>query len=608
MKNALVIAAREFEEKRFVLYAALAFAVLPFILAAIPGISNSPRSEVIAVAAVIMATGFTLGLAAITGASFVGRDLSDGRMSFYFSRPAGSMSIWFGKLTAGIIMIIGCFGVILLPALLITGEKLQRTFTTSLSDTTKFVLLAALALFLIAHVLGTFTRSRSPLITFDFAAAVICGVAIRYLIVPLVAGQAAVLVSKMTVALSIAFVIAIVGGGAWQVERGRTDRRRNHLALSQFLWGTMGVALLIAAAYVAWVVSAKLSDLRRDARAIGAAGGPFAVVSGNSEGRGDYRAGFLVNTEDGSTMRIDPQAEWGVQFTRDGRGAIVPRPEGKFADLLVYKTGSQEPVDTGLTVSRDAFYASDDGARIATVSNANTLSIYDVAQKRSLASVRLPDARNVRGFFLSPDVVRLYINTAAGLQIAELDVRTRGLHETGSIAATTFVFVYLDPSGSRMLVRKLREDVVTLNDARTGAVITTLLNGAHLKMMHYLRDGRIVIVDGADSAAMLHILSSAGVPQKDVPLGPLAWCRFIGDDGTRLVISPIDSSRRSSLVSVDLNHGAIERKEATRYPMPTSFSDVRPPIQPLREVFYGNEKGIVAWNPATGAKRMVTGG
>ena len=234
MKNALVIAAREFEEKRFVLYAALAFAVLPFILAAIPGISNSPRSEVIAVAAVIMATGFTLGLAAITGASFVGRDLSDGRMSFYFSRPAGSMSIWFGKLTAGIIMIIGCFGVILLPALLITGEKLQRTFTTSLSDTTKFVLLAALAylllhtitasvgdatamvllaalaLFLIAHVLGTFARSRSPLITFDFAAAVICGVAIRYLIVPLVAGQAAVLVSKMTVALSIAFVFLIL--------------------------------------------------------------------------------------------------------------------------------------------------------------------------------------------------------------------------------------------------------------------------------------------------------------------------------------------------------------------------------------------------------------
>ena len=45
MKNALVIAAREFEEKRFVAYAAVAFAVLPFILAAIPGITASRRGD-----------------------------------------------------------------------------------------------------------------------------------------------------------------------------------------------------------------------------------------------------------------------------------------------------------------------------------------------------------------------------------------------------------------------------------------------------------------------------------------------------------------------------------------------------------------------------------
>ena len=32
MRNALVIAAREFEEKRFVAYAAVAFAILPFLI------------------------------------------------------------------------------------------------------------------------------------------------------------------------------------------------------------------------------------------------------------------------------------------------------------------------------------------------------------------------------------------------------------------------------------------------------------------------------------------------------------------------------------------------------------------------------------------------
>jgi ABC-type transport system involved in multi-copper enzyme maturation permease subunit len=606
MKNALVIAAREFEEKRFVAVAALAFAVLPFILAVIPGVSSGSPRDVIAIAAASAAALFALGLALMTGASFVGRDLTDGRMSFYFSRPASATSIWFGKLAAALIMIAGCFGLIIGPAWLVAREALGRVYMLTVREEFAYVLLAALALFLVAHVIGTFSRSRSPLITFDFAAAVICGVAIRYLILPLAAGQAHLLIKWLTIFLSVAFVVAIVAGGAWQLERGRTDRRRNHLALSQFLWSAMAVALLIVAAYVAWVVSAKLPDLGRDVRAIGAAGGPFAVVTGNAEGRGDYRAGFLVNMDDGSTMRIDPRVEGSVQFTRDGRSAIVPRPQRNFADLLVYKNGSREPIDTGLTVSSGAFLASDDGGRIATISKPGTLSVYDVAQKRSLASVLLPETRSVRGFFVSPDVVRLYMNTGAGFQIAEFDVRTRGLRQTGSIASTAYVFNSVDASASRMLVRKFREDVVTLNDARSGAVIATLQNGTHSKMMHFLRDGRIVIVDGPDSAAVLHILSASGAPQKDVPLGAINWARFIGDDGTRLVISPTDPSRHSSLIAVNIDRGIIERRE-TESGAAAAF-DLRPPIQPLRDVLYNNGKAIVAWNPATGGKRMMTGG
>lgn len=607
MKNALVIAAREFEEKRFVVYAALAFSILPFILAMIPGISSGSRRDVIAAAGLMMGTGFTVALAVISGASFVGRDLSDGRMSFYFSRPAGSMAIWFGKLTAGMLMIAGCFALIVAPARLTTGDALRRVWSSSLSEAAAYVLPAALALFLIAHTIGTFARSRSPLIAFDFAAAVVCGVAIRYLMIPLIYGQAHFLIKWLSISLAIALAVAIIGGGAWQLERGRTDRRRNHLALSQFLWGTMAVALLMAAAYVAWVMSATVKDLNGDVHATPSYNGPFAVIGGTARGRADYHAGFLVNTEDGSAMRVDPRADWGVRFARDGRSAVVPRQEGKFADLMVYRSGSKEPVDTELTVSGD-YFVSDDGGRIASISNPGNLSVYDVAQKRSLASLRLADARRVRGLFLSPDVLRLYLNTAEGLKIGELDVRARGLRETGLIPSSTFVLVYLDPSATRMLVRKAREDVVTLNDARTGAIIATLLNGTQLKMMRFLRDGRIVIVDGPETATVLHILSADGVAQKHVPLGPSNWTRFLGDDGTRLVVSPIDASRKSSLVVVDINRGVIERRESIRDAISTTALDLRPPIQPLREIFYGDGKTIVGWNPATGAKRMITGG
>ena len=156
----------------------------------------------------------------------------------------------------------------------------------------------AIALFLIAHVISTFARSRSPLIVFDFVAAVICGV------VDPISDRAARSRARRRHSfkrLSASRwrslrLVAIIGGGAWQLERGRTDRRRNHLALSQFLWGTMAVALLIAAAYVAWVVSVKPSDLTGHIQATRSTSGPFAVITGTSKGRADYHAAFLLNS------------------------------------------------------------------------------------------------------------------------------------------------------------------------------------------------------------------------------------------------------------------------------------------------------------------------
>src|SRR4030081_3129260 len=104
MKNALVIAAREFEEKRFVAYAAVATASLPFIFAAIPALNGKSPADTIAMGALVFGTTFAIAVGLIIGVSFIGRDLSDARMSFYFSRPVSGLSIWFGRLTAAILM------------------------------------------------------------------------------------------------------------------------------------------------------------------------------------------------------------------------------------------------------------------------------------------------------------------------------------------------------------------------------------------------------------------------------------------------------------------------------------------------------------------------
>src|SRR4051794_21505475 len=275
---------------------------------------------------------------------------------------------------------------------------------------------------------------------------------------------------------------------------------------------------------------------------------------------------------------------------------------------MVYTRGKSEPVDTGLTMTAGGFIVSDDGSRIATITPPNTLSIYDVAQRRSLAAVLLPDAAYRRAIFITNDVVRLYLNQRDGIKIAELDVRVRGLHETGSTPSADALRIHLDPSAAHMLIRSVKHDELTLNDARTGAAIRTLATGTRVQAARYLRDGRIVFIDGADSALVLHVLQSDGTPQRDIPLGGRQLPMFIGDDGARVVVTDVISGKQM-LEAINIDRGAMEHREQIRSLVPSGTIEIRAPIEPLRDVFYAGDDGrIVAWNPATGGKRMITGG
>jgi hypothetical protein len=65
------------------------------------------------------------------------------------------------------------------------------------------------------------------------------------------------------------------------------------------------------------------------------------------------------------------------------------------------------------------------------------------------------------------------------------------------------------------------------------------------------------------------------------------------------------------LVALNLDRGVVERSETGVFDwtMIEASSDSRPPIQPLREVFYSDAAGrITGWSPATGAERVLTGG
>jgi hypothetical protein len=601
MKNALVIAARELEEKRFVAYAAMAFAVLPFALSIIPMVNGKSPRDVIALLSLMLGTGFTLGLGVILGAGFIGRDLSDGRMSFYFSRPVSAPSIWFGKLTAGILMIVGCFGFIIIPARLAAGDRQwESAWTVTFNQGASFILAISLALFLIAHVIGTFARSHSARIALDFAAAVGCGVAVYFLLRPLARGRAILTIQWLVITLGAILVLAVLAGGAWQLARGRIDRRRNHAALSQFLWISMAIALLASALFVAWIVSVNPHDLTSEIEGFRAMSGPFAAISGRAKGHADYRASYLLNTQDGKRVRIDTRP-WTVQFSRDGSTAVWPVMENSVVSLRMYRRGAANSVDTGLTMTWGDFAVSDDGNRIATYSP-GIVSIYDVAQKRTLVSAHLSGERYGEAVFVSPDLVRVYVAASTGWKIFEVDARTHGVTQTGATAgAGPGGMVVLDADASRMLVHGYKSHLVTLNDARTGELIAPVGDGA-VGSARFLHDGRIAYIDGPESRRVLHVLSAGPLPQRNVLLGASQWSSIVGDDGERLVIHS-----GSEVMAINLDRGTIERRERATNVMVSVGP--RTALEPLREVFYLDErKHVVAWNPATGAQREITGG
>src|SRR5512145_2096094 len=98
MTHALIIARHELRERSFVFALAGVLALIPFAMSLMPFGRRFGRELMLAGTAGIISVCFTVGLALILGASLVGRELSEKRMSFYFARPVSAASIWFGKL------------------------------------------------------------------------------------------------------------------------------------------------------------------------------------------------------------------------------------------------------------------------------------------------------------------------------------------------------------------------------------------------------------------------------------------------------------------------------------------------------------------------------
>ena len=593
MKNTLAVARRELTEKRFVLLTAIAFMALALIVPFVPGVHSGERRTAIAVASLIFATGFTAGLATILGSSIIGKELSDGRLSFYFSKPVSAASIWFGKLIAATLLILTSFAIIISPAFFAGITGVIRTWT-SLGDslpTLRIILATVAVLFLLGHVISTFVRSRSAWLVFDFVAGTVCGIAIWMMGRSLLAGYAIELTRKLWLVLGIFAALAIVAGGFWQVSRGRTDRKRSHVELSRFLWMALGCALLVLTGFVVWVTSLGFSNLIPESLEQSGKG-TWAVISGTGNHRADYRASFLYNLRDGHAQRVPfALGPWtSTEFSRDEKTvAWVSRSQSSpssATELYFARLDAPNPkmIATGIPFTGN-YCLSDDGSRAAVSKSGNLITVYDLTSRASLGSVRVPDARWLEPIFASNDLLRINAYAPSGIRIYEYDVTKKTLRQTGAPPVEHW---RLNSDHTRAMAYWKRPDI-TIYAARTGQILMTVpIKASPAK---FLRDGRIVAIDDRN---VLHVLTADGTPVRSIAV-PAEPFSPIFDVGSGLVVILVKKDQTD--VVIDLDRGVIARTETGLLP---AYNGQGPLL-----LCTNKTHDLLVWNPATGEKRVV---
>ncbi|HEY8133594.1 MAG TPA: ABC transporter permease subunit [Thermoanaerobaculia bacterium] len=602
MNKTLVIARRELTEKRFVFISAVAFSLLTLIVPFMPGVHAGERRNALVVASLICAVNFTLGLAAVLGSTIIGRELSDGRLSFYFSKPVASNSIWFGKLLAALLLLSVSFTIIAAPAMIAGFEQVMSTWTNPPRDAQALigiVLALAAAFFLLSHVIGTFVRSRSAWLVFDFIALAVCGTAIWMLTRPLLLGFAKVLIWNLGLILAAYMAMAIIAAGAWQVARGRTDRKRSHIELSRFLWISLGCGLLVMTALVGWVVSVSLTQVNPEF-VQQSNGGSWATISGKAQHRSDYHVAFLYNVADGRTVRLASlQPWWGTTFSADEKTAawFVLSPGASELYVARLDVPKPKPMATGIT-GVDSFDAlSDDGSRIAIVEAGGLLSVYDLGSKSSLGSARIPEGRFWFGDFVTPDVVRIYASTQGQFSIFEYDIRKKTLQRTGEMPG----FPRSNRDHSLCVVYSHRPSL-EIRDARTGSLIASVVPQGDGEMITatFLRDGRIAALENRKENSVLHLLSPNGSELRAMPLPGKADVHFVTESTPGLIAvvmrEPNQIGFRTAVV--DVNRGVVTRTEPGLRPVNRTFGP---------RLLCMTPHGLISWNPTTGEKRPVAG-
>lgn len=592
---------REYRERKSLLIASLVAGLLPFPLAmGVQRGSGFSFAESRDAGALVIALAIGLSVAMALGATIMGRELTEGRLGFFYSRPIPSLSIWGGKLLAAYALALSAAGLSLLPTTLVGGGALRmgtlggNALELSLgrqalsAGTLALGLMAVMALAIaVANALSIMGRSRSSLLMLLDLVLVSAVVGAASLGVRMILGTGGLEVLIVAaIAALILLLAALLAAGAVQACVGRTDPVRSHRALSATLWTILGAGVLGFLGYAWWFGAVSPKDLRWVGWGTASPGGGWVAVAGDLRHRGRFAGSeLLFQPATGRFVRTGP-SPWGswVQFSSDGRVAAWMEGGSPFS------TGTQElvtldlaspggaPRPTGITIADGAwwFSLSPDGTRVATYSSRD-VAVCEVATGRVLASASLSrggrDKRRPEVFWAGEGRLLLYDYSeperagegAGGFDIFEFDLGRRRLMPTGRVESDDWGPV-ANPACDRVLLRRRAGNSwdCLLCDARSGRVLATLAHGLEGITGEFVGDGRAVLAGRVEGVLKVLVCSSEGAPIKTIDLGHDRLAVWGGEPSSGKILLAVvpegqKGFRRGSPVLVDLGTGSVRR-------------------------------------------------
>jgi hypothetical protein len=565
MSTALLIAARDLREKgRLFLIAAL-LACMPFLATLLPS-SRGHSDDVIAAFGGFLGLIMGLGLAAGLGILTFGRELSEKRLSFWYSKPISPAALWIGRSLGALFSAIVCFGIIVVPSMLVAGQAWHVRWLDETWQIPVSALGAMLVLYFVSHAASTIMRSRSAILAIDLVAAILAFGALAYIVRPVLFTS---IFLPMLATIGVLFVIVLMVAPYWQLANGRTDLRRNHAALSKAMWSGVAIVLGLTGITVLWLTSAAPTSFDRIENLSQSPNGKAMFITGTAPYRRGAETTYAVSPVSGDGDRLALSLFTSITFSRDSRFAAWVEPQmfqWSRGTIIIRDLTSNEnrPLGVDSNLFNEMVF-SDNGERLA-VRDGRTISVYERATGKVLAAMPVQPNPRYSFWFVSPDLLRVVWHKPAGrdivpVEIAELDVRTKKRVVTGrSESLPRYSLVSVSRDSSRMLLRSNRLIV----DGRTGATIAQLpVADGNVFTSAMLSDGRVVLSSREKNVTTLSVYSRDGVLERKfaVPVR-VAWISGERTDGTLILLgftktTNFMSGQDRTMFLVDVNRGAI---------------------------------------------------